>query len=153
MEAIGVRRENKLDLRFDMMFEKLCEFKQLHGHCVVPLREGHDSAIRLGFWAQRMRQLLSSGQMPAERAARLKEIGFPANNKEAKFQLKLALAVSYRKEYGNLKIPQSYVKDGCRLGKWINSLRSRYGKGELSAAQIASLEAIGMIWTGQGKIV
>lgn len=153
LEAIGVRRENKLDLRFDMMFEKLCEFKKLHGHCVVPLREGHDSAIRLGLWAQRMRQLLSSGQMPAERAARLKEIGFPANNKEAKFQLKLALAVSYRKEYGNLKIPQSYVKDGCRLGKWINSLRSRYGKGELSAAQIASLEAIGMIWTGQGKIV
>lgn len=146
LEAIGVKQENKLDLRFEQMYEKLAAFKALHGHCVVPLKEGREDATPLGLWTQRMRQQLSSGQLSAERAKQLTMLGLPVDNKEAKFQYRFSLAQAYRGEFGHLKIPQSYEKDGCKLGKWINGLRVRYQKGKLPAEKIARLESIGMVW-------
>ena len=41
---------------------------------------------------------------------------------------------------------KSYVENGDHLGRWINSFRVRYAKGQLSPHQISALEEIGMVW-------
>lgn len=146
LEVIGVRQENKLDLRFNAMCEKLEKFKELHGHCIVPIEEGEGEPMPLGLWAQRMRLQLAAGEMTGERAECLRKLGLPENNKAAKFQYRLALASAYREEHGHLRIPQKYERDGCKLGKWINSLRSRYKNGGLAKEYVKALEEIGMVW-------
>jgi hypothetical protein len=61
----------------------------------------------------------------------------------------VAAAAQYRREHGNLFVPQQYVCsagafDGFRLGAWIANARGR--KARLTAGQIAELDALGMSW-------
>lgn len=56
----------------------------------------------------------------------------------------------YSEQYGNLKVPGSYVtQDGLKLGVWIQTQRRVHaGKaaGRLSEEQAVRLEQIGMVW-------
>lgn len=146
LKNIGIQLEYVSDLHFDIMVEKLRDFVELHGHCIVPLDEGAGEEMPLGLWAQRMRLQILSGQMADDRVRRLQDLGLPVNNKEAKFQQKFQLLKAYREKNGHLKIPQSYQENGQRLGKWINSLRVCYAKGRLSEDRIRALESIDMVW-------
>lgn len=50
---------------------------------------------------------------------------------------------------GNLRIPDDYICEGYRLGRWIGTQRYEYGRadhGNLTAERIQRLEKIGMIW-------
>jgi superfamily II DNA or RNA helicase len=59
----------------------------------------------------------------------------------------LGAAIAYREEYGNLRVPQSFVTtDGFRLGSWIGSRRGQRKANTLSPARVAALDALGMIW-------
>ena len=146
LESIGINAGYYRDAHFDIMCEKLRQFAALHGHCIVPMEEERGQPDALGLWTHRMRQRMSKGDLPPDQVRRLREIGLPENNKTAKYQQKLAALTRYYQVHGHLRIPQSYLQDGQRLGKWINGFRVRYGKGLLSPAQIGELEAIGMVW-------
>ena len=148
---IGIRFDYHSDVQFDAMCDKLRRFAQEHGHCIVPLDEGHGETAPLGLWAQRMRLQMAAGTLSPDRAALLIKIGLPVNNKDAKFQNKLEKLKLFRKEHGHLRIPQSYVENGDHLGRWINSFRVRYAKGQLSPHQISALEEIGMVWNAAGS--
>lgn len=146
LRAIGIEFDYCADARFDAMCHKLRRFVEENGHCIVPINTGKGEEEPLGLWAQRMRQQLAAGTLPADRAALLTQLGLPENNKTAKFQRKLARLTAYYQEHGHLRIPQSYAENGEKLGKWINTFRVNYAKGLLAAEQAAALEAIGMVW-------
>ena len=146
LRNIGIEPEYKADIHFDIMCEKLRCFVELHGHCIVPLDEGSGEEMPLGLWSQRMRLQMSSNKLSAQRTARLLELGLPTNNKEAKFQYKLTLLRSFWEKHGHLRISQSCIENGNKLGKWINSLRVSYSKGKLPLEKIKALEDIDMIW-------
>ena len=77
---------------------------------------------------------------------RLKAMGLPENNKEAKFWRQIGSLSVYFHKHGNLLIPQSYEENGEKLGRWINRFRVLYSKGMLSEERIKALESIGMVW-------
>lgn len=54
---------------------------------------------------------------------------------------------------GKRDVPQHYVlADGRRLGKWYTYQRQRYKNGEISVAQVALLEALGMVWSAHASL-
>lgn len=71
-------------------------------------------------------------------------------NLGASWEVYFQAAADYCREFGNLKVPRTYVtKDGLSLGSWIQIQRRVYaGKkcGALSREQIQRLEDIHMIW-------
>ena len=77
-----------------------------------------------------------------------KAIGFEENSfAERSWQQMFALAEKYFKDNGNLNINTGYeTENGEKLGVWISSQRSAYGKGRLSKERIEALEKIGVSW-------
>ena len=60
----------------------------------------------------------------------------------------------YKKEYGNIDVPQSYEQNGIKLGQWLSTQRQAYkGKGNsrITQDQIKLLEELGMNWQVNDK--
>lgn len=146
LEKLGARLESASDAHFEEMYQKLRRFREEHGHCIVPIEEGRGEPQPLGLWAQRLRSKLKAGELSQPRVEALLALGFPRDNKEAKFYQKLTLLTAYYEANGHLRIPQSYTENGAPLGKMINVFRVQYSKGQLAEYQIAELEKLGMVW-------
>lgn len=59
----------------------------------------------------------------------------------------IGAASAYRQDEGHLRVPQTHVdRDGFNLGTWVASKRQARRKGVLSAARIAELDDLGMVW-------
>ncbi len=71
-----------------------------------------------------------------------------------KWMEKYKLLKEYQKEYGNIDVPQSYEKDGMKLGQWLATQRKAYkGKGtnRITQDQIKLLEELGIHWQVHNK--
>ena len=146
LEEVGMIWGDKLDLRFAEMCDRLQQFKQDHNHCIVPLDYQRDNDMPLGLWCQRIRLQMKAGKLSKSRCEKLRNIGLHTDNKEAKFYRWLKLASEYKDEYGNLLVSQACIYKDKKLGKWINSIRVSYMKGQLTYEKINCLNEIGMIW-------
>ena len=152
LNAIGMVWGNLLDTLWNDAYELAQEYYQANGNLLVP-----DSCMigqfDLGKWIAYQRKRKKDGKLPAERIAKLEEIGMVWDAAEAKWKLHYAQAKAYFDEHGNLDIPSTYrTEDGFLLGMWIAGQRkARIGEGKgkkLSQAQIDKLTAIGMVWDG-----
>ena len=56
-------------------FISLERFRNLHGHCDVPLKFRSEDGINLGNWLLRQIQLYNNNTLPDDRIRRLKEVG------------------------------------------------------------------------------
>ena len=65
---------------WERMFERLLEFKKVHGHCNVPQKDGINR--KLGRWVNVQRMFYTQGRITSERRARLEEVGFVWNTKK-----------------------------------------------------------------------
>ena len=152
LSAIGMVWGNLLETVWNDAWELAREYYQANGDLLVP-----DSFVIGGFdlgkWIAYQRNRQKSGKLPADRAAKLEEIGMVWDAAEAKWELHYAQAKAYFEEHGDLNIPRTYRNgDGYLLGMWVAGQRkARTGEGKrkpLSQAQIDKLTAIGMIWDG-----
>ena len=86
-----------------------------------------------------------SGELRAQLAGVvLKEVRLDAGGWEAG----LAAVQAYREAHADCLVPNSFVTaEGVRLGAWVSTQRTAYGKGLLSEARLARLEAVdGWVW-------
>jgi len=127
--------------RWIQMFQVLCAYQQEHGHCIVPVNYqiGTD---KLGNWCSSQRRnyknwMEAKGDVDAaftqERIDMLNSIGFPwtqaiGRSPEDTWSRKFDLLAAYHLENGNCRVPESYIVDGVKLGRWVQGLRSRYMK-------------------------
>lgn len=51
---------------------------------------------------------------------------------------------AYKREFGDSQVPNRFVYHGAQLGRWLGTQRKN--KNQLSADQIARLDALGFIW-------
>lgn len=121
----------------DYMFEKnysLClEYYRKHGNLDVATNYITEDGTRLGRWVQSIRcASKSSSSMRAQltdlQKSRLDEIGFIWDSKgNALWEKSYEALINYKKQYGNIKVPVSYVtEDGIRLGRWVRHQRDAY---------------------------
>ncbi|MBE2179952.1 MAG: Helicase associated domain protein [Chthoniobacterales bacterium] len=67
---------------WDRMFDRLVEFKKLHGHCNVPQKGGGDKL--LGRWVNTQRTHFKIGTLKPNRVQQLQKVGFVWNTKASR---------------------------------------------------------------------
>ena len=142
-----VRRLN--DLRFEWnpftsvweeQFDRLNSYKAIHGNCLVP---AHDAKYKgLGGWVSRQRSNYFSKRLPADRIAKLEELGFQWDPISAYWEQNYKILKKLKAEHGSCRIPES----NKIIGDWISSQRSAYKKGILSKEKISKLDSLGFEW-------
>lgn len=112
--------------RWDQMFQRLLEFKRIHGHCLVPNRYPLDPSLGAWVSTQRRHYKILIGDddsvttpMTPERASRLMSIGFQWATKDPRhvpWETRFQELLAYKEEYGTCcKLYCLVSSDGCRF--------------------------------------
>ncbi len=133
-------------------YELLKEYKEEYGNIDVPKSYQKDG-IKLGIWLCTQRQAYKdhgSSRITQDQIQLLEELGmkWQINNKFS-WSYYYQLLKEYKEEYGNIDVPQSYQKDGIKLGYWLWNQKQLYKgkrKGKISEDQIQLLEELGINW-------
>ncbi|MDL5034415.1 Helicase associated domain protein [Pelomonas sp. APW6] len=138
LDEIGVNPHGS-HRNFDQWTEELRSFKEEHGHANVPT-----SQPGLGPWLSCMRMARRQGKLSADQIARLDELEVVWTLKGARktFDQWAEELRAFKQKHGHAKVFSK--KPG--LGLWITRIRDAKRRGELSAAQVARLDEIGLVW-------
>jgi hypothetical protein len=137
---------------WEVMYDRLLEFRQQHGHACVPVCYAADR--KLGRWVQHQRKAAKKGTLWAERRWRLVRAEFvfevrkmlptgtvPRVGWEGMFE-RLA---AFHARHGHTRVPSSYKEDP-KLGRWVASQRRMHTLGDLSLEREEQLRQIGFIF-------
>lgn len=129
------------------MYDALLEYQNTHGNLNVPSKYVTEIGEPLGRWLINQRALYLKGTLPEEHQEKLESIGIIWKSNETKWSFMYKLATEYKKEHGNLNIPQNYTtSDNQTLGIWLQTQRNNYRDGKLRQERIMLLEDIGISW-------
>ena len=157
-------------------FEERCpmleEYKQTHGHCLVP--KIYPANQSLSYWVFRIRSLhkermkSKKSRLTDEQIKRLKEIDFQFYVKGADNQLKfeaerrapkeyarwhsyMKMLREYKEKHGDCLVPKVHAPNQA-LSTWVFAQRQQkrfYDKKEksrLTDERVANLEGVGFVW-------
>lgn len=156
LESIGFRwKGENLGARaeWERRFGQMGEYIREHGHDRITMRT--KTVPGLHSWREKQRALFREGKLSPERQARLEAIGFtfapvdrsaslfPAN--EELWENRFAALLRFKEQHGHCLIPRK-SRGGDTLAGWVHRQRVLFDKGELTAARIERLEAIGFVW-------
>ena len=144
------------DERWNTMFERLKEYKQQHGDCLVPSRYSEDP--KLGIWVQGQRRAPPSidDKKTKERRDKLDSIGFvwstrppfKSSKNDKKWNDMFERLKAYRQQHGDCLVPRHYADDP-ELGFWVSNQRQY--RVRLDSSQQGRLESIGFVWMPRQK--
>ena len=139
------------DYIFEKNYSHCLEYYREHGNLDIPLKYIAKDGTRLGTWVNGIRcaahnPSYKGAQLTDLQRSRLDEIGFVwESKKNVRWAQCFEALVKYKKEYGNLDVPVSYVtEDGIRLGRWIR--RQRSGSNTVSGEKRKLLSDLGFVW-------
>jgi predicted secreted Zn-dependent protease len=152
-DRLGADRKARLDElgfawdpfleQWEESFAYLEAFVREHGHCRVPPTHVTADGYRLAGWVQTQRR--QRDRMPADRKARLDELGFVWDVFDTQWEEGFAQLQTFVREHGHCRIPQKHVTaDGHRLGSWVSNQRA--AEDSMSADRKARLDALGFVW-------
>jgi hypothetical protein len=135
---------SKQDIKWDVSFQKLVEFKTRFGNCDVPQYWEEDPA--LGSWVARQRVLESKGRLQPDRQARLNELQFTARSgKDIEWNILFQNLVEFKSRFGHCNVPQGWKEDRF-LGRWVTYQRESQLKGTLKPDREARLNELQFTW-------
>jgi hypothetical protein len=143
------------DKSWHQQYDKLVEFKQTNGHCLVP--QGYTKDVSLGMWINTQRQFHSNNIMRLDRKVLLDEIGFAwkvraagnyKGNTDKTWHPQYEKLVEFKQTNGHCLVPQGYAKD-VSLGKWVNTQRGRHANNIMRLDRKELLDEIGFAWKGR----
>ena len=136
--------------RWETMFSELLEFKRRHGH--VNVAQHSNEYSKLAAWvAKQRRDRKQNRPILATRATRLDDLGFKWGFLDPlSWEHMFAALVEYKHQHGDCKVPQHW-SENKRLGKWVNTLRTQFKRGKLSAVRKQQLDAIGFVWNTKAR--
>ena len=130
--------------RWHIMYQRLKAYWAAHGNADVP--NGYENDLQLASWVGNQRQRRKSGKMSTEEIGLLDAVGFSWSLRErGKWESSLAAVAAFRAVHGHCDIPLNY-SENAKLGRFVNSMRTKRNRGLLSAERIASLDALGFVW-------
>ncbi|KAJ8605461.1 hypothetical protein CTAYLR_003318 [Chrysophaeum taylorii] len=148
LDALGFEWSAK---RWEKYFALLCRFREERGDFSIGQDEVFEGE-RLGVWVIRQRQ--GKGVTP-ERRAKLDEIGFPWNAREARWNDKFDALRSFVAANGHARVPRRHVtQDGVNLGTWATNQRFLRRRGRLSQDRVHKLDQLDFVWepsSSEGK--
>jgi hypothetical protein len=140
------RGSGSSDERWVDQYKHVKAFRDEHGHCNVPKRQGS-----LGRWVEVQRRFYRNGSLRPDRKELLDEIGFVwiivantellAAAKDSKYWLEQYERLkAFRNENGHCNVPS--LSEGS-LGLWVITQRHTYKKGSMRQERKELLEKIG----------
>lgn len=153
LDAIGMRWDSHLDVKWDKCFASLEKYKEEFGN--VDLSGDYVTAdgVELGLWVQRLRTYRNSGiqgsYLTPERIRKLDALGMIWDKLDYLWEQNYLQAAEYYRMHRNLNVPRRHkTQDGVALGTWLHNILSEYRDSEgksLTPIQKERLEAIGMV--------
>jgi len=120
------------------------------GHANVPQKFVTDDGSKLGAWVSSRRRECKAGQLSTEKIAELNALGMVWDSVDVGYRDGVDRLRAYIAREGHAKVPDKFVTDdGSKLGNWVSKRRQDHKVGRLSAARVAELNALGMVW-GRG---
>lgn len=145
LDSIGfVWRQVHYKRSFDEIYELILKYKSIHGDCLIPATYVTEDGEKIGLAVMNLRARKS--KLSLEEIKALDNIGFVWRIRERrKIDEVYKLLLEYKQEFGDCKVPHSYVtKEGIRLGIIVANLRGRQMK--LSEEEMKILDSIGFFW-------
>jgi len=134
-----------LDSAWEDSFQRLEQYVEDHGDCLVPKLFVTKDGAKLGDWVISQRQVHRKGSLSEEQTRRLSEVGFAWNTLDSAWEDSFQLLERYVEDHGDCLVPKSFeTKDGNKLGGWVRNQRTR--KGSLSEEQTRRLSEVGFAW-------
>ncbi len=146
------KRNVRKRLSWDEWYKLAKRYKDRFGSLLVPRDYICPGGERLGRWIEKQRARyndVSSAdrRLYDEEIALLEQIGMVWKlENRLNWADWLKVLDRYRSAHGDINVPKDFSQDGFGLGDWIVKQRTAHAEGRLSAAQIADLEARGMVW-------
>lgn len=124
--------------------QQLKEFKERHGHALVPYREPSG----LGRWIAEQRYRYQKGLVNFELYRELSAAGVPLRAQEARWDVRFRQIATFHAEHGHARIKNNDdIPDG--LYDWILQQRQLLKQGRLSEFRKGKLDALGFVWDVQ----
>jgi hypothetical protein len=146
-------------VQWKKQYEKLVEFKQKNGHCLVPTQYQED--VALGNWVSTQRTRHAQNKMPLDRKELLEELGFAwegagdpiGGNKDKIWHTQYEKLVEFKRNNGHCLVPQRYGegvslvgKWDVSLGRWVGRQRGRHLDNKMRLDQKKLLDELGFAW-------
>lgn len=135
----------KKEEAWDVMLEKLIEYKAQHGNCNVPRHYKQD--LSLGGWVGRNRHHGRQGNITAERKEKLDALGFHWGEFLDKgiWDAQFEKLKNFRAEFGHCRVPLGFKSDRS-LANWVKYQRQRDKLGLMDAGQRDKLNSLNFAW-------
>lgn len=145
----------KKDAKWLSMLDKLREYKEVNGNCIVP--RGYSSDTKLASWVAEQRKqykLLQDGKQSSittERISQLEALGFAWNAQEAAWKRHMTCLKKFREQTGHCHVPLNHP-DFPKLGLWVKEQRRHYtllkqGKpSHMTPERAEQLSALNFVW-------
>jgi hypothetical protein len=148
-------------------YNKLVQFKQTYGDCLVP--RGYKKDKSLSFWVKNQRKRLGNDIIRQDRKDLLDQLGFVwrterhdrrwnetfeklnaykqnhGNCSVRRWNETFEKLKAYKQNHGNCSVPQRF-QDDPQLGSWVGAQRKSYKNETLWADRKGQLESIGFEW-------
>jgi hypothetical protein len=128
---------------WDEMYERLVQYREHTGNCLVPQIYNPDP--KLGKWVSAQRQI--KHKISSERALQLDAINFKWQRNTAWDDMFDRLK-AFCQERGHCLVPHNYKED-IKLGRWVSM--QRYRKDTMNPERVKHLNSIGFAWQYNGR--
>jgi hypothetical protein len=165
--TLAISKVNKkCNIRWNMQYEKLVEFKRRNGDCRV-LRGGNEQDKALARWVDKQRTYHTRNEMRQDRKDLLDILEFawsvdsavgnadgrvavrPLNDK--KWHQHYKRLVAFKRKNGDCIVPQRYEQDKS-LGQWVNRQRKFQCDNKLQQDRKDLLDDLEFAWSVDGTV-
>jgi hypothetical protein len=152
-----------IDMKWDRHFGRLLEFKQMHGHCIVP--DQYEKDVPLGTWVKNQRKFCIENRLRQDRKELLDQHGFTwkayrgsglngatkrnrQNEHDIKWMKQYEKLVIFKQGHGNCLVPKDYEKDVSlvSVGEWVSFQRKLHGQNKMRRDRKELLDKLGFVW-------
>eukprot|EP00980_Cylindrotheca_fusiformis_P013431 scaffold3436_cov66-Cylindrotheca_fusiformis.AAC.3 len=145
LEEAGVLAWDQDTRKWEHMLDRLLQFKEREGHCLVPSNYIEDGES-LGRWLVRQRQLKRTGKLGSRRIQILEEAGVAWDAQDCKWNQMFKLLLQYKDREGHTQVPRTHQEEGQNLGIWLSLQRVVKRRGALELDRQDRLEKAGVVF-------
>jgi Helicase associated domain len=133
------------ELQWNAFYERLKEYKKVHGDCDVPRHYNEDRS--LGGWVGRNRHLGRNNELSKYRRAKLDAIGFAwgESNDPNLWKKQFRKLCDFQLKEGHCRIPLYWPPDPS-FARWVKYQRQRQKGNLMPDDEFKKLESIGFVW-------